>query len=455
MEASDVAAKTFSETHIFGLHRFGLGPTPHAAALETGDARESLLSEIVTASPHLRDQNLLSSGEILRSVQEFRKKRKEMNESGRVDAAGPNPTPLIFRREVEARLESVRSANTGLGERLVAFWANHFAVDRRGPLTSALAGAFEREAIRPNILGRFSDMLGAVTRHPAMLFYLNNNISIGPNSKAGIRRDRGLNENHARELLELHTVGVDAGYRQSDVTALALILTGWMVDQNAAKPTFGHFVFGPQRHEPGPQTVMGTTYPQEGVRQGKAVLADLAKNPATHRHIARKFARHFVADDPSPGLVDALALSLEGSGGDLRILTETLVRSDDAWQPLKRLKTPQEFVWSSVRALALPANANIINGSLQMLGHPLWNPPSPEGYADLSSEWLASDAMTRRLDIATDLSSRAAADLDPLQVAAAVLGPAASKDTMAAIAGAGSRGQALALLLMSPEFQKK
>jgi uncharacterized protein (DUF1800 family) len=305
------------------------------------------------------------------------------------------------------------------------------------------------------VLGRFEDMLVAVTRHPAMLVYLNNKISVGPNSSAGLRTGKGLNENHARELLELHTVGAHAGYRQSDVTALALILTGWTVDLDAAKPTFGDFDFKPGWHEPAVQTVMGKTYAQKGVRQGEAVLAELARSDATYRHVSTRFARHFVADDPPQALVNTLALSLKESGGDLRVLAETLIKSDEAWQPSKRLKTPQEFMWSSLRALALRVKANVVYQALQVLGQPLWNPPSPEGYSDLSSEWLASDAMTRRLDIATDLGARAAADVDPMQVAAAALGSTASRETLAAIAAAGSRGQALALLLMSPEFQKR
>ena len=191
--------------------------------------------------------------------------------------------------------------------RLVMFWSNHFCVSaNKGPVRG-MAGAYEREAIRPHVLGRFVDMLLAVERHPAMLVYLDNHVSIGPNSRAGLNRGLGLNENLAREILELHTLGVGGGYTQEDVTNLARILTGWTV-ANLANPVGepGRFFFAPARHEPGAWTVLGKRYGEAGMAAGEAVLRDLARHPATARHIARKLARHFVSAEPPAALVARL-----------------------------------------------------------------------------------------------------------------------------------------------------
>src|SRR6186713_1151055 len=250
----------------------------------------------------------------------------------------PKPPPPLniiqktFRAEALARLQRGIIADCGFTERLVAFWSNHFCISaNKGGPARMWAGSFEREAIRPHVLGRFADMLRAVEQHPAMLFFLDNQQSLGPDSRAGKNRNRGLNENLAREILELHTLGVGGGYSQDDVTALANIITGWTyAGRQGQLGAPGTFVFNANAHQPGAQAVMGKVYDANGVAQGEAVLADIARHPSTAKFVAGKFARHFVADDPPPALVAQLADVFSTSDGDLKALALALLDSDEA-----------------------------------------------------------------------------------------------------------------------------
>ena len=264
-------------------------------------------------------------------------------------AASPPPGPpqqAAVRREVfqdksAARVSHAASTDAPFVERLVQFWSNHFCISAsKGPGVRIMAGGFEREAIRPHVLGRFGDMLKAVEQHPAMLIYLDNAQSIGPNSQAGRNRGRGLNENLAREILELHTLGVDGGYTQADVTSLARIITGWtIVDQRfaAAQPkgrpaqnlTVGTFMFAQPRHEPGQQTVLGKVYADNGLATGEEALADLARHPATARHIARKLAQHFVSETPPPALVARLEKTFRDTDGNLGAVAKALASAPE------------------------------------------------------------------------------------------------------------------------------
>ena len=307
-----------------------------------------------------------------------------------------------------------------------------------------------------NVLGNFRDMLGAVTKHPAMLSYLDNAQSVGPNSSVGLRRRVGLNENHARELLELHTIGVDGGYDQADVTALARIMTGWTFARNSnQRVPIGSFLFAGAGHEPGVQTVLGVHYPAGGVQQGEAVLDMLTVHPETGRHIAFKLVRHFVADDPPEDLVAELATTFVDSGGDLKAVALALIGSDTAFAEATKIKTPQEFLWSSLRALELDIGPQLVLRGLRTLGQPMWDPPSPEGFSDESATWLAPDAMTDRLDIAEILVERANIGYLPGELVDLILGPAVSSESRQAVLSAASRTQAVALLLMTPEFQRR
>lgn len=332
------------------------------------------------------------------------------------------------------------------------FWSNHFCVNADA---TVMAGAYEREAIRPYALGRFADMLQAAESHPAMLVYLNNALSIGPGSVAGINRDRGLNENLAREIFELHTLGVRTDYSQADVTNLAKILTGWTLRQTASDPDHGdEFMFLGRAHEPGPQTVMGREYPDSGVKQGHVVLTDLARHPATARHVATKLARHFVADEPPAVLVDRLKSRFLDTDGDLKELARALVAAPEAWAPEQaKIKRPAEWVVAALRATGQNGDIGRIIGGLNLLGEPLWRPPAPKGFPDSNAAWL--DGLSQRLDVANAFAQRVGDQLDPHAVAEATIGTLASAETRAAIDRAASKPQALTMLLMAPEFLRR
>jgi uncharacterized protein (DUF1800 family) len=380
------------------------------------------------------------------------------------NAAKPPPQPLnviqkTYRAEALARLQRAIIADCGFVERLVAYWSNHFCISaNKGELARIWAGSFEREAIRPHVLGRFGDMLKAVEQHPAMLFFLDNQQSLGPDSRAGQNRKRGLNENLAREIMELHTLGVGGGYTQDDVTSLARIITGWtFAGRQGQLGVPGSFVFNANAHQPGAQRLLGKIYEDNGVAQGEAALADIARHPSTAKFIAAKFARHFVADDPPPALVARLQDVFRKSDGDLRALTVALLDSDEAWQaPLTKLRSPYEFLVAIGRLLAqIPEDPTRYLGGLNVLGQPLWSPAGPNGFPDSNAAWAAPEGMKLRLDIAAQIASRLAANVDSrdlLQLAAA---DAASPETRRTIELAESRQQALALLLMSPEFQRR
>jgi uncharacterized protein (DUF1800 family) len=379
-----------------------------------------------------------------------------------VAKAATQPLNVIqktYRAEALARLQRAVIADCGLAERLVAFWSNHFCISaNKGPLARMWAGSFEREAIRPHVFGRFANMLKAVEQHPAMLFFLDNQQSLGPDSRAGQNRKRGLNENLAREIMELHTLGVDGGYSQEDVTSLARIITGWtFAGRQGQLGAPGSFVFNANAHQPGPQRLLGRTYENNGVAQGEAALADIARHPATAKFIAAKFARHFVADDPPPALVARLQEVFQKSDGDLGALTTALVDSDEAWHaPLTKLRSPYEFLVAIGRLLArIPDDPTLYLGGLNQLGQPLWSPAGPNGFPDTNAAWAAPEGMKLRLDISAQVASRIGNNIDPRDLLELAVADAASPETRQAIERAESRQQALALLLMSPEFQRR
>jgi uncharacterized protein (DUF1800 family) len=469
------------------LHRFGFGPVAGSIAAIADDPRGALLADLERpGAGRVAAAQLPNSAQAARSLFEFRAERlakeklaqrakqaAEAEGMGSAAANAPNPdgdaqTPApqaaqnqnpppalpvqLIQNEGKVRIEAAVAADIGFVERLVWFWSNHFCVS--ADKIVSMAGAYEREAIRPHVLGRFVDMLTAVETHPAMLFYLDNGLSIGPNSTAGINRDKSLNENLAREILELHTLGVRTGYSQDDVTRFANVLTGWTWVAFGEPSHGGEFVFVKRMHEPGEQTVIGKAYPDTGVNQGRAVLADLARQPATAVHIAHKFARHFVADQPPPSLVDKLAKSFTDSDGNLKELARTLIAAEEAWTPERtKLKRPAEWIISALRLTGAQWVIGRVMGGQALLGEPLWRPPAPNGFADDESEWI--DGLSQRIDAADNFSGGAAERLDPVALAEAGLGPLASAETRNTVARAQSRAQALVLLLMSPEFLRR
>jgi uncharacterized protein (DUF1800 family) len=296
-----------------------------------------------------------------------------------------------------------------------------------------------------------------------MLLYLDQAQSIGPRSAMGARaeerqpqRGRGLNENLAREILELHTLGVRSGYTQDDVTEFARALTGWTLPGEAAGDQ-ATFRFVPALHEPGARTVLGRAYAEGGEGQARAVIRDLATAPATAQHIARKLARHFVADDPPPALVAHLAGTFTQTGGDLPSVYRALVTAPAAWEPAgAKFKSPWDWSISGLRALdrreASPAQAANL---MTQLGQPVWRPGSPAGYSDLAATWAAPDALMRRVEVAQRLAQEAGDAVDARSLAPRVLPGSLSAATAGALARAESGGTALALLLVSPEFLRR
>jgi uncharacterized protein (DUF1800 family) len=364
-----------------------------------------------------------------------------------------------FRAEALARFQRAALSESGFCERLVAFWSNHFCISaNKGALARMWAGSFEREAIRPHVLGRFSEMLKAVEQHPAMLFFLDNQQSLGPDSRAGQNRKRGLNENLAREIMELHTLGVGGGYTQDDVTSLARVITGWsFAGRQGQLGAPGSFVFNANAHQPGAQQVLGKTYAAGGVEQGEAVLSDIARHPSTAKFIATKFVRHFVADDPPPALVAQLQDVFTKTDGDLKALAIALVDSDDAWRaPVTKMRSPYEFLVATGRLFArVPDDPGQYLGGLNVLGQPLWSPAGPNGFPDTNAAWAAPEGLKLRLDISAQVASRVGNNVDPRDLMEVALADAVSADTRHTIERAESRQQAIALLLMSPEFQRR
>jgi uncharacterized protein (DUF1800 family) len=460
------------------LHRFGLGPRDGSIAAIAADPRGALLAEL--ERPHaglIAAADLPASGAENRAVFEYNAERnaKQRLEKRRQEAAAAMPgsetatvmeakaeapatpaeVPLprqFFLKEAKARFDAAFDAEIGFVERLVWFWSNHFCVSQDA---TVMAGAYEREAVRPHVLGRFADLLLAAESHPAMLIFLDNAQSIGPNSVAGINRDKGLNENLAREILELHTLGV-GNYTQGDIISFAKTITGWTILPTVDNPEHGgEFVFLKRAHEPGSQTILGQTYPDTGVEQGRAVLADLARHPATARHVATKLARHFIADEPPPSLVERLTRRFLDTDGDLREVATALVTAPEAWTAERaKIKRPGEWLAAMLRATGIQGgDMPKLTGALALLGEPLWRPPAPKGFSDDNAAWL--DGLAERLDIANAFAQRVGGRVDPKLVVETALGPLASAETRQTIARAESRPQGLALLVMAPEFLRR
>ena len=356
------------------------------------------------------------------------------------------------------------ASDTPLRERMVRFWSNHFTVSTTKSAIAPALGAYEREVIRPHVFGRFEDMLVAATRHPAMISYLDNDLSFGEKTRIGQRRKRGLNENLARELLELHTLGVDGGYTQHDVRELAKVLTGWshsgrygLARRKHLKVDSVSFRFFSAVHEPGTKTVLGRQYPENGVAEGRAVLAHLARHPATARFVATKLARHFVADDPPRSIIERLTDTFLDTDGDLAALTRALVRSPEAWaSPLSKIKTPYELVIATLRAFDhADFSTKHLVGSLRELGQYPFSAPSPAGWPDTTDAWIGPESLMRRLAWVRAATRRLPRTLDPMQIAEATLGPALSPRTLEAIEAAPSGQVGLVMVLASPEFQRR
>jgi uncharacterized protein (DUF1800 family) len=357
--------------------------------------------------------------------------------------------------ELEARMKFATVTSTPFLERLVWFWSNHLTVSAQRLGLHPLVGPFEREAIRPHVLGNFKDMLLASIRHPAMQVYLDNFRSVGPNTKAvgsgfGPMKRTGVNENLARELLELHSIGDRAVYSQADVGEFALALTGWGLSARGTQ-----FVFSADAHEAGARTVLGKRYSQEGAAQAEAIIADLVLHPATARHLAQKLLAHFGSDAASNDDIALVAKAYLDSRGDLRQTALALINTKAVWRSdaRGRAKRPDEFMVTAWRTLGISAaKGDAIHSELDSLGQVTWFAPSPQGWSDRSAMWLGPDQLLARIEWCEKLASKLPSSVDARSLAARSFSTLLSEHTQQEINRAESGAQALVLFLASPEF---
>lgn len=458
------------------FNRFGLGARPDDTP--PADPKAWLTAQFDRFEVKPEGYVMLSdAGEIVGS---YRDRLKAFRSAARQDGTKPDKDQLkamrmdfakqarlLYRAGVQARANSALATEAPFVERLVHFWSNHFCVSADNPQLAAFAPAFERDAIRPHVLGRFEDMLFAVERHPAMLIYLNQVTSVGPDSPRAERiearnpdRKLGINENLGRETMELHTLGVRSGYTQADVTEYSRALTGWTVGGYGPGENDGNpddFIFRPELHEPGPRTVMGKRYGQPGEKQATAILGDFAASQHTADHVAEKLARHFAGDAPPAALVTRLSASFRDSGGDLPSVYRTLIDSPEPWEPKPlKFKTPWEWVVSLMRGTGRrDCGAMNVAGIMNQLGQPVWRPRAPAGWDDVGPSWAAPDALLRRVDISARLVAPVADGLDARTLGPLLMPGSLSPDTAEQVARAESPASALALLMVSPDFLRR
>ena len=440
MPASTVAA-------LIAASRFGLAPKPRELAEIARDPK-GWVTQQVARRPEPLPQSLPPSEHTVAMMLQSRRDKEEK-------PALKEELKKIYLAEIDARMRTAILGDAPVSERLVQFWSNHFTVSAMRPFVRGFVGAFEREAIRPHVTGRFVDMLLAVGRHPTMLLYLDNAQSFGPGSQVGQRQNKGLNENLGRELLELHTLGVDGGYTQADVEALARILTGWTITP-LRLPNPGTFRFFQQIHEPGNKTLLGRVYREGGIEEGEQALRDLAAHPATARHIATKLARHFIADTPPVDAVQRIARVFRDTGGDLRRVTLAIVQEDAAWrEPLGKVRTPNELVIAAYRTIGAAPRPEESYRALKNLDQPVFLAPSPAGWPDVASAWVSPESTVRRIEWAQAFAQRLPDPPDPAGVMEDAFGETLPEDVQQDVRRAPDKRMGLALLIASPQFQRR
>jgi uncharacterized protein (DUF1800 family) len=412
------------------LNRFGLGAR-RGERQKIGDGRQWLRAQLDGGAPSLAAPDGVTPtaiGEALRAIrmagqgndQERRQARRQVVE--------------MSQAEMHAALTARITTERPFVERLVAFWSNHLCVSTGSKIVVApLAGSYERDVIRAHVLGRFEDMVLASAKHPAMLVYLDNFQSIGPNSRgagAGQRNSgqrRGLNENYARELLELHTLGVNGGYTQQDVQELAKILTGWTINglngpgarlqrahqrrrraearQPRAEAEPIEFAFIDLLHEPGTKTVLGQRYSEGGLEEGERAIRALCRHPSTAQFVATKLVRHFVSDEPPAAAVERVARTFRSTDGDLKAVARALVDEPEAWrEDARKFRTPQDWFVAVLRAFGASdasPNAPVV---LRQLRQPVWSPAAPKGFGDALQDWADPDSLLNRGELARTIA---------------------------------------------------
>ena len=446
--------------------RFGLGAKGDEIDRARRDPEGYLTSQIRREGADQPQDHPVSATDRFNEVRRYQMQRRDAKQAGDAKSDPVKDAQRMLREDTAvdflARARLAATTPDGFRERWTLFWCNHFTVSATKLITATVVGPFEQEAIRPNVFGRFSDLLAASSTHPAMLLYLDQAQSVGPDTRAAQMMSRGgktagLNENLAREIMELHTVGVGAGYTQADVTEFARAMTGYSIGLPRFGEPEGKFVFRAAAHEPGDRTIMGKTYRQRDGYQAMAVMQDLAASPHTARHIALKLATHFVADTPPPALVDRLQRNFLETHGDLAQLASTLVASPEAWAPeAVKFKTPYEFLISSWRAAGTaPSDLREIGPIMNAMGQKPFNAPSPKGWSEEAAVWCAPDAVIKRMGWSEMFAAGAIGDRDPVQLAKDALGARLTPLVGTAIARAETRAEGLSILLMSPEFQRR
>ena len=445
---------------FIAVNRFGYGAIGNELSEAKKNPQKWVKSQLQTIT---FNDDLPSSEQILKAHAVYQKQKKQQK---RMLAEGVTPNDenkavKQFARQsylkfsTKAVSKAVNSQHS-VSWRLLDFFSNHFSVTASGRLMVGLAATLEREAIAPNMLGQFDDLLLAVTQHPAMLVYLNNERSFGQHSRIGKRRKKGLNENLAREILELHTLGVNGGYSQNDVTELAKGITGWSIT-NFRKEDGKGFVFRSNGHEPGERALLGKKYRQEGVNQGKAMLFALANHPHTAKFVCTKLVHHFVSEQPLPALVADMVKTWHKTTGNIRAVLETMFENEHAWQEtFQKYKTPRELVISAYRAVATDEySKKALLAALTHLGQKPFSAGSPAGFSDEKKDWLSANSVMTRIDWVS-LAARKAKQKNTETLIAHTFGlrnENLNSLTYSTVMSAESRQQGLALLLLSPEFQ--
>jgi uncharacterized protein (DUF1800 family) len=445
---------------IIAVNRFGLGAAGRELVDAKHDPQQWLLQQLVNPVFDKTLGDTESAFKVIAEIKAYKQRRRQTLMQGpKVGEAIIKP---YRQRLLMDSLERSVQTTTPFAMRLMDFFSNHFSVSASTQPLTILSPTLERDAIAPNLFGQFADLLIAVEQHPAMLIYLNNEKSVGPNSPRG-KTARGLNENLAREIFELHTLGVDKDYTLDDIKQLAMVISGWSVSDEQDTLPAG-FRFRNKSHEPGTRRILGKSYPDKGLAQGEAVLRDLAGHRKTAEFISYKLAQHLIADKPPKELVAAMRDTWLKTDGNIKAVVSTLVKHPASWDSQRqKFKTPREFVVSACRAVnqVKPTGESLLDEGLVdvalrglgFMGQKPFGAGSPAGYSQLNRAWMGSDALMKRIDWVNLLvkKTRATAPFVANRIFASQLSSLTGKT----LAGAESRVQGLALLLLSPEFHSR
>ena len=460
---------------FIALNRFGSGMNADDIANAQGIPRDWVKAQI---SPRfLRPPALTALPNAVDILGDFYESRSSTKGGTPERKAGDLKRRKDFSAASLERLLHKVTTPAPVVERFTQFWANHFTVSRTRGLLGPAIPAYETHAIRPHIFSKFEDILMAAVTHPCMLIYLDNISSVGPNSKQGRNRRKDLNENLAREVMELHTLGAGGGYSQEDIIEFAKVLTGWTVTKkrrggggkkkkrnrkNAGNNAIGGTSFESNTHEPGEKTILGKTYPAAQGKELVAVLRDLAVHPSTAKFIATKLARHFISDTPKAADIDVLAKVFRDTGGDLREVSMALVDLDSVWEtPMPKVKTPEELMISVMRAdssktkLKRKLKTAKVGQSLKSMGQDTFRAPSPAGWPDEAARWLSPESLVHRIEWVRAYASNMGPNVNPDDLFEATIAPVADDRVRRMIKGAPSREDAIALIFASSAFQRR